>query len=307
MFSGQGSHYYQMGRDLYDHNPTFRQWFTTGDEIVRERCGISIAESIYADRYQRGGIFDQIQISHPAIFLVEVATAKALAAAGIQPSGVLGSSLGTFAAWVIAGVLDFSDALHAVLHQAEVVADLCPPGGMLAVLASPKLVHDEEQLFAGCEVASVNFHEHFVVSGRVSDLAELEAVLLSRNIAHQLLPVSYAFHSRLIEPAAESHRAFLQQLTFSTPRIPLLPTPIAELDHDWLWNAIRQPENLQVVIQDLESHPHGYVDVGPAGTLATFVKYNLSPNSTSEVFPIVTRFGSERSNIAQLTTRYSGC
>ena len=301
LFSGQGSHYYQMGRELYEHNAVFRQWFMAGDAIVRERCGISIAEFIYDDRYTRGDSFDQIQFSHPAIFLVEVATAQTLMDTGFRPAVVLGSSLGVFAAWVIAGTLDFADALRAVLNQAEVVAACCPPGGMLAVMASPELYSKEKQLFAGCEVAGVNFDEHFVVSGPVNDLANCENTLRTREIHHQRLPVSYAFHSHLIDPAARPHRTFLRDLALSAPRIPILPVPAGELHHETLWNAIRRPEDFRAVVRDLEERSYGYVDVGPSGTLATFVKYNLSPDSASLVFPIITRFGRERSNIARLT------
>ncbi|MGA1876364.1 MAG: acyltransferase domain-containing protein, partial [bacterium] len=121
LFSGQGSHYYQMGRELYERHPGFRKWMLMGDGLASDLIGLSVLEQLYNDPFRKSDRFDRTLYTHPAIFLVEYALARTVMDMGIEPTHVLDSSLGGFAAAAVAGVLSFEEALTAVVEQAKVL------------------------------------------------------------------------------------------------------------------------------------------------------------------------------------------
>lgn len=176
MFSGQGSQYFQMGKELFDQNPSFRRWMLQLDRISSSITGESVLEILYDPTKAKGDRFNQTKHTHPAIFMLEYALASTLIESGIRPAYVLGSSLGEFAAAAVAGILDAEQALTAVLKQAEVFESTCVPGGMLAVLAEPA-VYENSILKNETELVGVNYHSHFVISGGMVQIQAAERFL----------------------------------------------------------------------------------------------------------------------------------
>jgi bacillaene synthase trans-acting acyltransferase len=302
MFSGQGSQYFQMGKALYDGNETFRDWMTRLDAIARPVVGRSVVETLYSDRNSKGDPFDRTLLTHPAIFMVEYALAQALMSAGVVPDMVLGVSLGSFAAAAVGGFLDVEDALTAVIRQAMVLEEFCEPGGMTAVLADPAL-YAEEFVRGRSELAGVNFSTHFVVSAKRTDLAEIEATLKQRSIVHQRLPVSFAFHSQWIEKAKEEFVSFMRSVPSGRGHLPLVccdrTATLSELPADYFWDVVRHPIRFRETTARLgQERPRHYIDVGPAGTLATFLKYGMPAGTPSTVHAILTPFGGDQKNFA---------
>jgi acyl transferase domain-containing protein len=285
MFSGQGSQYYQMGRDLYRSSAVFREWMHKLDAVVSHRVGRSVIREIY--RPDRGEVdeFDDIYLSSSAIVMVEYALARHLMDLGVRPSLTLGVSLGTFSAASVSGMLDIFDALSAVLKMAEITAANCAPGAMIAVVDSAGAISDRT-MGGCCEVAALNLASHFVLSVQKSRLAEIEAFLHRRDVPYQILPVKFAFHSKWIDGAEASYKAVLQDLKLRTATIPMAcamrGTIVSNLSRDHLWDVARQPIRFPQVMNIVErSGPCLYVDTGPSGTLATLLKYILPQGSRS--------------------------
>lgn len=304
MFSGQGSQYFQMGRELFNDNDTFRNWMVRLDDIARHSSGRSVIKTLYSDVHGRGDSFDRTLLTHPAIFMVEYSLAQTLIQGGICPDMVLGASLGSFTAATVAGFIDLEDALTAVMRQASALEECCEPGGMTAVLADPALFA-EDFLSGRSELASVNFSSHFVVSARLADLAEIEVALRKHNVCYQRLPVSFPFHSRWIEEAKVPFESFMRSIRFKKGRLPLVccdeTAILADLSDGYFWNVVRQPIRFREMTARLEQQgAHRYIDVGPAGTLATFLKYGLPATSKSTVHAILTPYGSDQQNLAAL-------
>jgi acyl transferase domain-containing protein len=298
MFSGQGSQYYQMGRQLYAEHAVFRHWMDDLDERVHRLSGRRVIEAIYGSG--KGDVFDRTVLTHPAIFMVEYALAQCLIDEGEHPDLLLGASLGSFAAAAVGGYLGVEEALAAVLAQAHAFEDACAPGGMIAVLAEPSL-YEEEFLRRHSEMAGVNFRSHFAVSAPAASLNAIEGELKRRGIAHQRLAVGYAYHSRWIDAA---RAAFLAHPVSSGRG--LLPFVCCEqvatlnrLPDDFFWRVVRRPIRFQDAIAHLEkTGTYRYLDVGPAGTLATFVKYAVPPASESTSHAVLTPYGQDRKNLA---------
>lgn len=310
MFSGQGSHYYQMGKDLYANHPVFSKWMRRLDDAARKMMGQSVLEKLYDTGNRPGTPFDDTRLTHPAIFMVEYALYRVFAESGIAPDYVLGASLGEYTAAAVSGACSWEDMLAILINQVKIFQKHCRAGGMCAIVHDQRLFESTPILHENSELASRNFSSHFVVSARPASLKIIEDYLEKAGIAHQHLPVSFGFHSALIEPAAEELLAFMRQARFGAPDIPFISCvkseviPAIQADH-W-WDVVRKPVAFQQTIQKLEKdQPFIYVDLGPSGTLANFVKQNVTDRSTSERFHVFSTFGHDRPNLEKVMTRFS--
>jgi acyl transferase domain-containing protein len=302
MFSGQGSHYHQMGKELWERNRVFRDTMQRLDRLGQALMGVSVVDAIYSRSVS--DTFDRITLTHPAIFMVEYSLAQCLLEAGVAPDMTLGASLGSFAAAAMAGVLLVEDAMTAVINQARTVEANCERGGMIAVLADPALFSDMG-LGARSELAGVNFSSHFAVSAPESNLSDIEATLRLRKLVYQRLAVSFAFHSRWIDSARQPYEAFLQSLRQRPTRLPMVCCEqagmLSEVPADYFWRIARGPVRFRDTIAQLERHDaYRYIDVGPSGTLATFVKYGLAATSRSTVHALLTPYGQNLKNLEAL-------
>jgi bacillaene synthase trans-acting acyltransferase len=302
MFSGQGSQYYHMGKPLYDGNGTFRDWMVRLDGVAREFSGHSVIEALYSPKHRKSDVFDRLLLTHPAIFMVEYSLAQTLMQAGVRPDMVLGASLGTFAAAAVAGFMDAEDALIAVMQQAAVFEECCEPGGMTAVLADPALFA-EDFLRTRSELAAVNFSSHFVVSARRRELEEIETEMSRRNVSYQRLPVSFPFHSQWIDQVQGRFESCMKSLRCRPGQLPLVccdqAAILSDLSSDHFWNVVRRPIRFRETTARLEQQgSRRYIDVGPAGTLATFLKYGMSAATRSTAHGILTPFGLDQKNLA---------
>lgn len=304
MFSGQGSHYFQMGRELYEHNEVFRHEMTRLDRLAQQLSGERVLDVIYSRG--KADTFDCTRQTHPAIFMVQYSLAQCLLQAGVVPDATLGASLGSFAAAAVAGFVSAEDALGAAIRQAAAFEACCEPGGMIAVLADRHLRTDSF-FREHSELAAINFDSHFVVSAPEYNIAAIERTLNQRSISSQRLAVSFAFHSRWIDAARAPFESFAASIARHPGRLPLAccrqATLLTEIPDDFFWSSVRQPIRFQETIAALEARgAHRYIDVGPAGTLATFAKYCLPPGSRSTTHPILTPFGRDLSNLSKLAT-----
>jgi acyl transferase domain-containing protein len=309
MFSGQGSHYYQMGRELFQQEPTFRKWLLDLDEVVREKVGSSVVEILYDKTHTVADPFERTLLTHPAIFMVEFALAQSLIEREVIPDYVMGTSLGSFAAATIAGCLEPQEALTAVIQQARVIEESCQRGGMIAILSSTAEYQDEA-LFANCEIAAFNFSSHFVVAAKRDRLDIIEAHLKRKGVVFQRLAVSHAFHSRWIDEAEVPFGKYLDTLSIKTPKIPVVCCARAQvftnLPERYFWIVAREPIRFDESVTKLESSgKYMYVDAGPSGSLATFMKYLLSPSTGSQALPTMTPFARDAKNLESVKTLVS--
>jgi acyl transferase domain-containing protein len=297
MFSGQGSHYYQMGRELFKQEPTFRKLLLDLDAIVRDMVGLSVVRSLYDDTRAKYDLFERVLLTNPAIFMVEFAMAQTLIERNITPDYALGVSMGSFAAAVIAGCIGPEEALTAVIKQADTIEKHCRRGGMIAILSDPR-VYQDQALSSNCDIAAINFSSHFVVAARQDRLDIIESYLRDNHITFQRLPVSYAFHSRWIDEARDPFQAFLRRLSYKPARIPLVccagAAILTAIPDDYFWTTAREPIRFRDTIVNLESRgTYRYIDVGPSGSLATSVKYAVAPTSASEALSTLNPYGHE--------------
>src|ERR1051325_5141272 len=136
MFPGQGSQHVNMARELYESEPTFRAELDACAEMLRAHLGLDLREVLYpetgAAKAEATAALTQTYITQPALFVIEYALAKLYAEWGVQPSAMIGHSLGEFVAACLAGVFTLEDALKLVAVRGRLMQQM-PTGAMLAV------------------------------------------------------------------------------------------------------------------------------------------------------------------------------
>jgi bacillaene synthase trans-acting acyltransferase len=280
------------------------------NEIIYQNTGLSIIDEIYNG--EKGNIdkFDQLIYTHPAIFMVEYSLARGLIESGVEPDYVLGASLGEFTAAAVAGVISLEAALEFLLKQAELVGNNCRAGSMIAIIHNPELYHQSPVIALHSELAAVNYHSHFVISGDSEKLLNIENYLKTNNILWQTLPVRYGFHSSNIDPIASEYRNFLQNFRYKKPDIPIISCLLSgrttEISAAYFWKVVREPVRFQQTNIELEKDGcFDYIDVGPSGTMANFTKQNLSKDSRSRCYSIMTPFHQDLKNLTAIEKLFS--
>lgn len=305
MFSGQGSQYFHMAEELYQGEPVFRRWMDRLDQIAAEGTGASVLDYLYNRERKISDSFHDIRFSHPAIFMVEYSMTQVLLERGIQPDLVLGASMGEYAAAAVSRMVSAEDCLRMIVRQAAIFERTCPPGGMLTILTAPDLFFDNPRLYESCQLASVNYNSHFVVSGGSWELDSLEEYLSRQGMSCLRLPVDFGFHSSFIDAAEEPFTGELNTLHMKQPEIPFVSsmtgTILNDVHRGHFWRIVRQPVMTVKTFRYLEAFgSHLYLDLGPSGTMANFVKNNLAADSESQFFNVITPFGGELKKIRRL-------
>lgn len=307
MFSGQGSQYYHMGKELFAHHPVFRKWMLKLNKIATEVSGYSVIDQLYDKKKRVGESFDSTLYTHPAIFMVEYAMAQVLIEEGIEPEFVLGTSLGEFAAAAVAGVSDVRELLESVIWQAQAFESLCPKGGMLAILHDFSLFEETALIYDNSELASINYDSHFVISGKNDKLKVIKEFLNRKGFACMWLPVCHAFHSSLADPAANYYLDLHKNKIYLNPKIPMVSClsgrMLIQIPKEYFWETVRNPIQFPEAIMVLEKEKRKnlvYLDSGPGGTMANFAKRNLDKSSQSEVYAVMTPFNQDLKNLAKI-------
>lgn len=313
MFSGQGSQYYQMGSKLFATDTTFRKHLYELDEVVRSVQGISVIDELYAPQNRLFDPFLPLKLTHPAIFMTEYALAKVLEEQGIFPDYLLGCSLGEFAAATISGIISEVDAIRLILKQAEIIENTCPEGRLIAVLQDMDIYHRSVVMKHNSAIASINSPSQFVIAGAVEPLDLVKRFMKENDVLHQELMVNYGFHSPAVDPAQEAYVAYLKGQVFRPPAIPVISgvtgTTLNKVTENYCWEVVRKPTDYVSAIATLErvagtEDELMYVDLGPSGSLANLIKYNVKGDSRSKGFQIMSPFQQELKKLEEVKQYY---
>jgi len=231
LFPGQGSQTVGMGKDLYESFDVAKEKFDDANRIL----GRDLVSIIFNGPQEE---LTATQNTQPALFTIEAVISDILGQKGIAPSYTAGHSLGEYSALYAAGVLSFEDGLKAVARRGELMARVgkATPGTMAAVIgmSREKIAEVLATVSSGIVVpANENSPEQTVISGEVPAVTEACEKLKAAGAKRaMLLPVSGAFHSPLMQVAADEFAPFLDTITFSAPRCPVITNVTAKAETD---------------------------------------------------------------------------
>lgn len=302
MFSGQSSQYHQMGRELYERHPRFRLWMDHCDEIATPLIGRSLCDVVYRDG-DKTRPFERLLHTNPALVSFEYSLARVLMEAGAAPAYLLGYSIGEVSATIVGGALGLEDGLRFAIDYARLLESESPPANMLAIVDAPSIEARYADWLGECRVTARNFDRHVVVTGPVPAVQRLREVLARDGVLHQQLAVGFGFHTAMLEPLESRVVALAQRLDFAPLRIPTISCldgsvfdGTTDAGH-WprhLWAMSRHPVAFEQTIRGLLARgDFHFVDVGPSGTLSTFIKCLLPAGSGSLFGDVVNPFGKD--------------
>ena len=282
MFPGQGSHYAEMGRGLYESSEVFKIHFDECCSIIKPFINANLKEIIFnvdSSEYLKNTIYSQ-----PAIFIIEYSLCMTLMSLGFKPKALLGHSVGEFVAATIAGVFSLQDGLRLIASRAALMNSL-PVGKMISVAETPTKL---KELLIGKDIdlAVINGKRACVIAGPISSINTFKDELESLNIANIELETSHAFHSRMMLPAVEKFKKILNEINFSLPQMKIISSVTAKEETelftsvDYWANQIIEPVEFSLAVNELNKLSDAILlEVGTKNILSNLAKKELSDTS----------------------------
>ncbi len=291
LFPGQGSQYVDMGRELAVNFPPIRQAYADMDTLFKSDGMPPLSSTVFpipvfdnAQKESQSNILTRTEYAQPAIGGLSVGMYKLLEHAGFKADFTAGHSFGELTALWAAGVLD--DSAYFFLAKARGKA-MAPPanvnfdaGSMLAVKGDVSALQGELKAFPEITLANWNSKDQVVLAGTKPAMTAIQKVLVEKGYSVIVLPVSAAFHTKLVSHAQKPFAEVIQKLNFSKPHIPVFsnstgqahdsdPEQIRKNLAEHILNPVRFKDEIEAIYAE---GGRIFIEFGPKNVLTNLVK-----------------------------------
>jgi acyl transferase domain-containing protein/thioesterase domain-containing protein/acyl carrier protein len=280
LFAGGGAQHPGMGAGLYEHEPVYRRAIDECLQILRTRLQLDLTPLLYPAAGTEAIAAEQLQqpsLALPALFTAQYAQARLWQSWGIEPTAMIGHSMGEYTAAHLAGVFSLVDALTLVQLRGRLFETL-PEGAMLSV----PLPEDEllPLLAPELSIGVINGPSMCVASGPVAAIEALQATLAEREIDAVRVRINVAAHSPMLDPILAEFGAFLRGVAMRAPTIPFISNlsgrtiTAAEATDPAYWvRHLRHTVRFADGLHELLSDPSRVLlEVGPGRTLSSLAR-----------------------------------
>ncbi|HWF82871.1 MAG TPA: beta-ketoacyl synthase N-terminal-like domain-containing protein [Streptosporangiaceae bacterium] len=296
MFPGQGGQHVGMAAGLYRRYPAFRADIDACADLAADVLGLDVRRVLFPDRGDQEAArvaerrISEMPIAQPVVFAVQYALARLWQSWGVRPVAVVGHSLGAYAAAAIAGVLSLSDAMTLVIERGRLLGGM-RAGAMLAVPLPARDV--ERRLGPDLSLAVINGPAQCVVAGSASAVTTLQSSLAAEGIDSQVLHISAAAHSHLIEPSLPAFEKVVASVTLHEPVLDWISDRTGrqvtrdEATSPSYWSAhLRHTINFSAALETvLANRAEPLLEVGPGRTLSGLARQHPACPADRTVVP----------------------
>lgn len=317
-FPGQGSSIVGTAKVLYDSSASFRRIIGELNSLCEAQSLASILPPLLGEPSASSPSPLESQL---CMALLEVAMVRLWKSWGVQPSLVIGHSLGEYAALYAAGVISAADVVFLVAKRASLMQEMCSRGThkmlSLRMSAEDARVALETAGLASLEITCVNGPAATVVAGLEEDLLVFMRQLQAAGATAVLLDVPYAFHSAQLDPILEAYESSSAGVNFMKPRIPVASSRlgyIVEQDgtfsSSYLSRQAREPVLFSQAVaacqmsQKVDQNTL-WLEMGPGSTCVSLVRQSLGTAAANTLFTLDSKKGIWEGISSTLATLYS--
>lgn len=283
VYSGNGAQWIGMGRRLFDESARFAELMRELDSRIYPVAGFSVLSELMAEG--ESSRLDDTVIAQILLFAMQVALTQLLWEKGVSATVVLGHSVGEVAAAWACGALNLDVAIRVIVARSRAQGATRGTGRMAAVGLSPQVAQSLlDEMGADAVIAGVNSPNNVTLSGSLTDLQRLEALLNSKGVFFRLLDLDYAFHSDRMEPIREALISDLSSLEpnpetttkfISTVTGSLLKGE--DLGASYWWRNVREPVQFaEAVSNATKLGCRIFIEIGPHAILQRYIGECLS-------------------------------
>ncbi|MBW4433620.1 MAG: SDR family NAD(P)-dependent oxidoreductase [Pelatocladus maniniholoensis HA4357-MV3] len=291
LFSGQGSQYLEMGRELVINFPCLRQTYSQIDNLFCKDGLKPVSEIVFPrpvfDQAQKQSQVEALQkteYAQAAIGAFSVGLYKLLQQGGFKPDFLVGHSFGELTALWAAGVLSEEDYFFLVKARGQAMAAPNDPefdaGAMLAVKGDVSQVEEIIKNFPLVTIANLNSPNQVVLAGAKAEISQVQEQLKAKAYSTVLLPVSAAFHTPLVTHAQKPFTQAIEGIHFNEPIMPVYtnvtgkcypqePQAIQKILKQHLINQVHFKQEIENIYAQ---GGYCFIEFGPKGILTKLVK-----------------------------------
>jgi acyl transferase domain-containing protein len=294
VFTGQGTQYINMGKDIYASEKYFRDIMDYCFSKISQYYDISLKDILFAEEDTeliKAKLGSQ-EILQPILFILEYSLARLLMHWGIVPASMIGYSIGEYVAACLADVMTLDDALMLVCKRGKVMQK-APEGVMISV----PLNENDVQAYLNDKIslAAVN-GDSCIISGNSEDITQLERTLRAKKILAFRLSITCAGHSPMMENILQEFENEFDSVELKAPKIPftsnitgkyILPEEAMSKEY-WVSQISKTTRFYDCIKTAMKNNLPVFIELGPGQEVSALVKRVISDDeSEPEVINLI--------------------